>query len=97
LPAHRGPRAGAQGRYSLQQTNIDYRCEDRKRLASWEATLVPLDRSWLPHSENPDHHSQKNEPLSQEMHLKITLSSWGLRLSNSKPGCRISALHFFVK
>ncbi len=39
----------------------------------------------------------KNEPLSQEMHLKIPLLSQGLKLSNSKPGCRVSALHFFVK
>jgi hypothetical protein len=39
----------------------------------------------------------KNEPSSQEMHLKIPLSSWDLKLSNSKPGCWASALHFFVK
>ncbi len=32
---------------------VDYRFEDRKKLASWDATLVPLDRSWLPLSENP--------------------------------------------
>ncbi len=31
------------------------------------------------------------------MHLKIPLSSRGLKLSNCKPGCRVSALHFFVK
>jgi hypothetical protein len=40
---------------------------------------------------------KKNEPFSQEMHLKIPLPSQGLILSNSKPGCRVSALHFFVK
>jgi hypothetical protein len=28
-------------------------------MASWEATLVPLDTSWLPLSEHPDHHPQK--------------------------------------
>jgi hypothetical protein len=39
----------------------------------------------------------KNELFSQEMHLKIPLLSRGLKLSNSKPGCRVSALHFFVK
>jgi hypothetical protein len=39
----------------------------------------------------------KNEPFSQEMHLKIPLLTWCLKLSNSKPGCRVSALHFFVK
>ncbi len=31
------------------------------------------------------------------MHLKIPLFSRGLKLSNSEPGCRVSALHFFVK
>jgi hypothetical protein len=40
--------------------------------------------------------TKKNEPFSQEMHLKITLSIRGLKLPNSKPGCIVSALHFFV-
>jgi hypothetical protein len=40
---------------------------------------------------------EKTEPFSQEMHLKIPLLSQGLKLPNSKPGCRVSALHFFVK
>ncbi len=31
------------------------------------------------------------------MHLKIPLLNWGLKLSNSKPGCRVSALHFVVE
>jgi hypothetical protein len=31
------------------------------------------------------------------MHLKIPLLSRGLKLSNPKPGCRVSALHFSVK
>ncbi len=30
-----------------------------KKLASWEATLVPLDMSWLPLLENPDEHPKK--------------------------------------
>ncbi len=64
---------------------------------SQKATLVPLDRPWLPLLENCDHHPQKNEPFSQEMHLKIPPSSQGLKLSNSKPEYRVSALHFFVK
>jgi hypothetical protein len=76
-------------------TVVDYRCEER--MASLETTLVPLDRSRLPLSDNPDHHPQENEPFIQEMHLKITLLSRGLKLSNSKPGCGVSALHFFVK
>jgi hypothetical protein len=36
-----------------------------------------------------------NEPISQELHLKIQLSSTGLKLSNSKKGCGDSANHFF--
>jgi hypothetical protein len=47
-------------------------------------------------SENPDH-LPKNEPFSQEIHLKIQLLSRGSKLSYSKPGCEVSALHFFVK
>jgi hypothetical protein len=38
-----------------------------------------------------------NKSFSQEMHLKILLSSRGLKLSNSKPGCRVSARRFFVQ
>ncbi len=37
-----------------------YRCEDRKKKStSWELTFVPLDRSWLPLREIPDHNPQK--------------------------------------
>jgi hypothetical protein len=59
--------------------------------------LVPLDRSSLLLSENPDHHPPKNEPFTQERLLKIPLLSRGLKLSDSKPGVRVPALHFFVK
>jgi hypothetical protein len=31
------------------------------------------------------------------MHLKIPLLSRGLKVSNSKPGCKLSALDLFVK
>jgi hypothetical protein len=82
---------------SAYNTHVDYRCEDRKKLVSYEAALVSLDRSLLFLSKNLYHHSSKNEPFSQEMHLKIPLSSLGLKLSNPKPGCEVSALHFFVK
>ncbi len=57
---------------------------------------MPFDRSWLPISENHQSSPPKNNPCSQEMHLKILRFSWGLKLSNSKPGCEVSALHFFV-
>ncbi len=62
---------------------IDYRCADKKKLASWEATLPPFDRSWLPLSENPDVHPPKNEPLGQQMHLKILHFSSGLKMSGA--------------
>jgi hypothetical protein len=75
-----------------------------------EACFEPLKRSWLPPSEypiitaekqiyfllkNPNHRSQKREPFSQEMHMKIPLLGLSLTISNFEPGCRISALHFF--
>jgi hypothetical protein len=55
-----------------------------KKLASQEATLMPLDRPWLLLSENLDHHPPKNEPCCQEMHLKIPLSSrvWNCQILN---------------
>ncbi len=47
--------------------------------------LAPFDTSWLPLSENPDVHpkkkKKKNEPLSQEMHLKKLHFSSGLKMS----------------
>ncbi len=70
-------------------------CRQNKKLACWEATLAPFDRPWLPHfSENPDVHLPKNEPLSQEMHLKILHFSSGLKYFR---GCREAAIHLFVK
>jgi hypothetical protein len=59
-----------------------YMCRQKKMLASWEATLAPFDRSRLHLPENPDvHPPKKNEPLSQEMHLKILHFSSGLKMS----------------
>jgi hypothetical protein len=40
---------------------------------------------------------KKNGLFSHEMHLKILLLCCGLKMSNTKPGCRVSALYFFVK
>jgi hypothetical protein len=71
-----------QGQQPVPAAFIDYRCAEKK-LASWEATLAPFDRSWLPLSENPDVHHQKSKPLSQEMHLKILHFSSGLKLSGA--------------
>jgi hypothetical protein len=55
--------------------------------------LVPL-------SENPDVHpkkKKKNEPLSQEMLLKILCLSVGLKLPSHKLGRREAALYLFLK
>jgi hypothetical protein len=61
-------------------------------------TLAPIDRSWLPLSENLDHHPKKKTKRSAERCVwRYSFSSRGLKLSNSKPGCRFSALHFVVK
>jgi hypothetical protein len=46
---------------------------------------------------NTGYITSKNKPVSLMMHLKIPLAIRGLKLSNSKPGCRVSALHHFVK
>ncbi len=51
---------------------------------------MPLDRPWLSFRK-PQSSPHKNEPFCQEMHLKIPLSSWGLKLPNSKPGCIVAA------
>jgi hypothetical protein len=57
--------------------------------AVWQVLTLSLRK---PRSSLP-----KNQPFSQEMHLKIPLSSQGSEFSNSNPGCRILALYFFVK
>jgi hypothetical protein len=59
---------------------------------------VPFNWTQVPLSENPALSSPpKNEPSRKEMHLKIPLLSQSLKLSKSKPGCIVLALHFFVK
>ncbi len=78
---------------------IDYRCEDRRKvskLASSEAILVHWFDWYFLFQKTPSN-TPKNEPFSQEMHLKIPLQSRDLKLSNSKPSCRVSALHSCVK
>jgi hypothetical protein len=72
---------------------IDVKTE--KKLASKQATLVPLNIPSLPLSEKPYHRPQ-SELFSQKMHLKISLLGQGLKVTNYKPGCGVSALHYFV-
>ncbi len=38
---------------------MDYRCKDMKICGKLKGDTVPLNRPWLPLSENPDHHTQK--------------------------------------
>jgi hypothetical protein len=67
-----------------QMLDIYYRRADKKNmLASWEETLAPFDRSWLPLSEDTDVRPKKKEPLSQEMHLEILHFSSGLEMSGA--------------
>ncbi len=70
---------------------IDYRCEDRiffrVKRRHYRCRWIGLDSL-----RKCDHRPPKKEPFSQqEVHLKIPLVSRGLNLSNSKPGCRVSA------
>jgi hypothetical protein len=87
----------------LQLTNrqkrlgpMDYRCEDRKKIGELRRYTSAVRWVLTPSFRKPLSSSPNNKPFSQEMHLKIPLSSQGLKLSNSKPGCRVSTLHFFV-
>jgi hypothetical protein len=52
---------------------------------------------WTPSFKKSQQLSPKIEPFNHEMRLKMPLSSRGMELSNYKPGCKVSALHFFVK
>ncbi len=45
-------------------------------LASWEATLVLLDRSWLPLSENPDHYPQKANRSARRCIWRYRFQAW---------------------
>jgi hypothetical protein len=82
----------------IRTSPIDYRCEDRRKVGkNQEATLMLLDRSWSLCKENPNHHPQKTNRSARRCISKVPLLSWSLKLSNPKPGCRISALCFRVK
>ncbi len=64
---------------------IDYRWEDRKNLASLlEATLVPLDTSFLPLSENLDHHHPK-----KKKNRSARRSIWRYRFEAGAWNCQI--------
>jgi hypothetical protein len=54
------------------------------KLASWEATLVPLERSWLPPSENPDYHRQKTNRSARRRFWRYRFSAvvWNCQILN---------------
>jgi hypothetical protein len=76
---------------------IDYRSEDRKKVGDFRGKIDAVGLTFKPSLRKPRSLSLKNEPFSQEMHLKVPLLSWILKLSNSDPGRSISALCFCVK
>jgi hypothetical protein len=79
----------------IQPWTIDVKTE--KKLGDLRGDIGAI-RYVLAHSFRKSRPSPpKNERFSQEMNLKIPFLSRGLKLSNSKPGCRVSTLHFFVK
>ncbi len=75
---------------------IDYRYEDRK-IGESRGDIGTIRWVLIPSFRKPRSSPQRNKPFSQKTQLKIPLSSRDLKLSISKPGCRVSALHFFVK
>jgi hypothetical protein len=81
---------------------IDYRYEDKCRVKSqhW-CHLIGLNYRFHRHQSTPQSPPPppppKKKKFNQEMHLKISFLTWGLKLSNSKPCCWVKSLHFFVK
>jgi hypothetical protein len=78
----------------LAGTKIEYRCEDRKMLATLETLLIESLDSLF--QKTPIIAKKKRTVLSKNSYMDTVLSQ-SLDLSNSKPGCRVSNLHFFVK
>jgi hypothetical protein len=70
---------------------IDYRCEDRIWFGELKGEIGAITYILTLYFKNPDNQPPKNEPFSQEMHLKIPLLRRGSNFSNSKPGCSLSS------
>ncbi len=73
------------------------RCDDRQEVGELGAEIGAISEVLTLSFTKPLSSPPETEPFSQKMHLKIPLSSRGLKLSNSKPGCEVSAHNFFVK
>jgi hypothetical protein len=76
---------------------MDHGCEHGTKVGESRGDIGAIREVLTPSFRKLRSSLPKNKPFSQGMHLKIPLLSQGLKLSNSKPGCRVSALHFFVK
>jgi hypothetical protein len=89
---------GEKTNHSLHDCTVrkKYSCEDRKK-KPWRVKR----RHWChqivlaPSSGKPQITSKKTAPVNQKMQLKILIFSQGLKLSNAKQCCRVSALFFF--
>ncbi len=82
---------------SLILRTIDYGCEYSQKCQKLRGDIGVISYVLTFSYRKPRSSTPKNKPFSQEMHLKIPLLSRGLKLSNSKTSCRVSALHCFVK
>lgn len=55
---------------------LDYRYEDREKLLNWEGALVPLERSWVPHSsEHPNYYPKNNQKETKKHSIRRCI--WG--------------------
>jgi hypothetical protein len=76
---------------------INYICEDRKNVDELGGDIGAMRYALMPPSfKNPDHHHLKKNVQHGDA-FKGTKFRPGLKMSNSNPSCRSSALHLFVK
>jgi hypothetical protein len=76
---------------------IDYRNEERKKSGKLRRDIGANRWVLTPSSRQNRSHKENNEPFSQEMHMKLSILSQDLILSNYTRGCGVSALHSFSK
>jgi hypothetical protein len=76
---------------------MDYRFEKRIKVGVLRGDINATRLALTPPFRKHGSSTKKKKPIILEMHLNTPLSSRGLKLSNSKPGCRVSGIHFFVK
>jgi hypothetical protein len=64
------------------------------KLASYEATLLPSDMSWLPLSENHNHRSQKRTVQPEDAFEETNLEP-GVEIAKFET--KLESLHFFFE